>query len=205
MCCRYYVEPQEYTEALAEKVKESRFYRDNLQRIAKGITGSGEICPGSLVAALAPNKAGQRRAYPMIWGYRIIGLSHPLVNARCETASEKETFRESFSSHRCAIPFTHYYEWEHFVSADGKTKTGDRYLIMPKGQELSYFCGLYRIEDGYPYFVILTREAAEDIAFIHNRMPVIISRDTVDCWISPSFNPHMVLKESLTEMIFSRE
>ena len=39
--------------------------------------------------------------------------------------------------------------------------------IMPKAGELTCLCGLYRLEDGYPHFVVLTREPGESVAFIH--------------------------------------
>ena len=34
--------------------------------------------------------------------------------------------------------------------------------------------GIYRLEKGVPVFTILTRSPADSIAFIHNRMPVIL-------------------------------
>lgn len=39
------------------------------------------------------------------------------------------------------IPASYYFEWEHFKSADGKTKTGGKYAIQPKSMTgcLSYF------------------------------------------------------------------
>ena len=34
-----------------------------------------------------------------------------------------------------------------------------------------------------PVFTILTTEAAEEIRFIHDRMPVMLAEDDVDRWI----------------------
>ena len=204
MCCRYFIEDNAYMKYMAQQAEKTKLFYNNQGRIGKGILGCGEVFPDKQVAALAPDKAGKRHIFPMIWGYKVQGLERPVVNARSETAAEKLLFRDSFMVRRCAIPFTHYYEWEHFRSANGKTKTGDKYLIAPKGRELTYFCGLYRIDDGYPYFVILTREATDDLAFIHDRMPVMINAETVDCWINPRFNPQMVLREALTDMITER-
>lgn len=64
----------------------------------------------------------------------------------------------------------------------GRTKKkdlGKKYAIMPKGQELTWLCGLYRLENNYPHFVLLTREPGEDIAFIHDRMPLILPEDVI--------------------------
>lgn len=49
-----------------------------------------------------------------------------------------------------------YFEWEHISLSNGKTKTGNKYLIQPKGSSMTWLCGLYRIEDRLPVFVILT-------------------------------------------------
>ena len=67
------------------------------------------------------------------------------------------------------------------------------YAIMPKGGELTWLCWLYRPEDSFPHFVILTREPGESIAFIHDRMPFILPESKVDTWIDPERNPHMLL------------
>ena len=40
-------------------------------------------------------------------------------------------------------------------------------------------CGLYKIIDGKYRFVILTRQANESMAEIHDRMPVIVGEDAV--------------------------
>jgi putative SOS response-associated peptidase YedK len=39
-----------------------------------------------------------------------------------------------------------------------------------------------------PSFVILTREATQELAVFHNRMPVIIPRENADSWLHFSMN-----------------
>ena len=50
--------------------------------------------------------------------------------------------------------------------------------IQPAGTTHMLMAGLYRIEESgdtkFPHFVILTRDAAEEISFIHDRMPVML-------------------------------
>ena len=53
-------------------------------------------------------------------------------------------------------------------------------MIQPKNSTMTWLCGLYRIEEGMPVFVILTREPGEEICFIHNRMPLIMPEDLVN-------------------------
>ena len=205
MCYRYQLALSPKLEPIAEAAKRSKLYYNNIGWLGKPVLTEGEIFPNSIVPVLAPSRTGKKTAYPMWWGYKVQGLGRPLVNARSETAAEKETFRESWVEHRCAVPASWYYEWEHFKSSSGKVKAGDKYAIMPKDTELMYFCGLYRIENNYPHFVILTQPACESIAFIHDRQPVIMTEDAVDCWIDPKFNPYVVLEESVRDLMAERE
>ena len=79
-----------------------------------------------------------------------------LVNARVETAAEKPTFKEAWEKHRCIVPASWYYEWEHLTGNSGQKKVGDKYMIQPRGSSMTWLAGLYRIEDGLPVFAVLT-------------------------------------------------
>lgn len=126
------------------------------------------------------------------------------MNARAETAASKPTFRESWERRRCIVPASWYFEWEHLKGNDGRTKTGDKYMIQPKGSEMTWLCGLYRIEEGLPVFVVLTREPGEEIRFIHDRIPLILSKERIDDWIRPDGKPEELLSFALTEMMFEK-
>ena len=69
---------------------------------------------------------------------------------------------------------------------------------------MTWLCGLYRIEDGLPVFVILTREPGEEIRFIHDRMPLIMPGEFVDEWIRPDAKPERLVDEALTDMVFEK-
>ena len=127
------------------------------------------------------------------------------VNARAETAGEKPSFREGWAAHRCVIPASWYYEWEHVPSPSGRQKAGDKYAIMARGGEITWLCGLYRFEDNYPHFVILTREPGASISFIHDRMPFVLSEAEAAHWIDPTRNPHLLLDSAITDMAFEME
>ena len=53
-------------------------------------------------------------------------------------------------------------------------------------------------------FVILTRDAAEGIRFIHDRMPVIMPEDLINEWIRPDADPGELVKEALTDIYAER-
>lgn len=150
---------------------------------------------------IAPNRSGRRTVYPMRWGYPGKSL---LINARSETAAEKKTFRDDWKMHRCVVPASWYFEWEHRVDSEGRKHTGDKYMIQPKDSAMTWLCGLYRIESGLPVFVVLTRETSEKIQFIHDRMPLVLPEKLVDEWIRPEARPEELLSYAVTDMAFER-
>ena len=200
MCTRFFIEPdiEEIREIIAE-VEQSLLSRKFIKS-GSAILTSGEIRPTNVVPVIAPNRHGKRSAYPMKWGFQIPGKSL-LVNARVETAATKPTFRESWEKHRCVIPASWYYEWAHLTNSLGQKKTGDKYMIQPKGSRMTWLCGLYRMEDGLPAFAVLTREPAEELKKIHDRMPLIIPENLIGAWIDPAANPEDVLRYALTDMV----
>ena len=69
---------------------------------------------------------------------------------------------------------------------------------------MTWLCGLYRIEEGLPVFVILTREPGGELRFLHDRMPVIMPEHLVNDWICPDVKPEDLLPRALTEMMFEK-
>ena len=203
MCTRFFIEPdtEEFREIIAQ-ARESRLLKRLIQMGSPMLT-SGEIRPSNVVPVIAPNRDGRRTAYPMKWGFSMPGRPL-LVNARSETAGEKPTFKEAWERHRCIIPASWYYEWEHLVNSSGQKKTGDKYMIQPAGETVTWLCGLYRIEDGLPVFTVLTREPSESVRQIHDRMPLILPGSMVDDWIDPSGDPGEMLRYALTDMMTER-
>ena len=200
MCCRYYMELSPELRPFVEGAQQSRLYRNNIARIAKPLTVSGEVFPDSLVPVIATNRAGEKAVFPMLWGYHIPGIARTIANARSETAAEKAAFKDGWATHRCVIPASWYYEWEHTLTPTGKARAGAKYAIQPKAGHTIWLCGIYRLEDGYPHFVVLTREPGESIAFIHDRMPLLLPEDCVSRWIDPNANPYVLLASALTDM-----
>jgi len=201
MCCRYYMEMSPELRPIVEAAGRSRLYQSSMAKIPKPLTVEGVVNPEALVPVIASSRSGKKTVYPMLWGYHEEGLSRAIVNARSETAAEKRSFREGWATHRCIIPASWYYEWQHLPEPDGKSVKRIKYAIMPSVGKMTCLCGLYRMEDGYPHFVILTREAGESTAFLHKRMPVILPEEAAEQWIDPNRNPHTLMECALTDMI----
>ena len=200
MCGRYYLENTIEMVPFIEKMMKSPLVRK--WNDTTGIKTSGEIAPADVVPVIAPNRSGNQSVFPMKWGYQ--GQQKLLINARVETAAEKPTFRDDWKNHRCIVPASYYLEWEHLPLNNGKTKTGDKYAIQPKGSSVTWLCGLYRFENEMPVFVIITRDADEEIRFIHDRMPLIMPDELVDDWIKPDANPNVLIEKALTKMVPER-
>ncbi len=196
MCGRYYLEATTETESFIVQMMKSPLVRRWNDTCA--VKSSCYMKPTYFVLVIAPISSGSKSVFPMKGGYTGKSL---LINARVETASEKPTFRDDWKSHRCIVPASYYYEWVHLKSNDGKTTTGDKYVIQPKDVSVTWLCGLYRLENEMPHFVILTRDAADTIRFIHDRMPLIMPDDLVGEWIRPDADPKALVDAALSDMV----
>jgi putative SOS response-associated peptidase YedK len=112
----------------------------------------------------------------------------PLINARAETIATKPTFRQAFRSKRCLVLTDGFYEWKRA----GKSKVP--HWIALKSREPFAFAGIWStVHDpsGHPYttFAILTTEANELMAQIHNRMPVILHARDEATWLNQRCTP----------------
>lgn len=206
MCTRFYIDisDKELQEIVA--AAESSALAKRFLRAGAPMRSSGEIRPTDVAPVIAMARSGNRTVFPMRWGFHVAGLRGAdtislILNARSETAAQKRTFRESWQQHRCVVPASYYFEWEHFLSPRGAKKIGRKYAIQPKGSSITWLCGLYRIEEGFPHFVVLTRPPAEEIAFIHDRMPVILPEDRILDWIRPGADPDQTLRYALDDMV----
>ena len=207
MCTRFYLDNTLQLENYAEQAKKTSLGRQMAIKLPLNLTRmSGEIRPETAAPVIASSRSLERTVFPMLWGYHLGDKAPLLVNARTETAKVKPTFMDSWMAHRCAIPCSWYFEWEHVPQANGKKTAGTKYRLQPKDGMITWICGLYRMEGQFPHFVVLTQDAAEDIAFIHDRMPLMLPEEAVDDWINPrNSNPSKLLPLALTAMEYSIE
>lgn len=82
--------------------------------------------------------------------------------------------------------------------ATGKVK----YAIRPRQNGLMYMAGIYRIVDGRGEFSILTQAPAAEIRFIHDRMPVIFSKEKAGAWLDLHTPVQALLPEAVREVMF---
>lgn len=184
MCGRYFIDLDSGDEELESII-------DALQRRADVQTG--EIFPANVAAVIANSRQMKPAPFAMKWGYAL-GGNRLLINARSETAADRPIFADGMLQRRCLIPASHYFEWER----RGSRKT--KYAIRPEKAGAMFMAGIYRMEQGRPVFAILTREPAREIAFIHDRMPVILPREAMGDWLNPRYAAADVLRNAVTDV-----
>ena len=173
------------------------------QKLGRPLIREGEVKPGDIAPVIAMSQHGTLASYPMAFGFPV-KTGNLILNARSETACEKPMFREAWQRRRCIVPASWYYEWQHFIRRDGKKKTGSKYMFQPAGSKVTWICGLYRIEDGLPYFVILTRNSSDELRSIHDRMPLILPSSAIRDWIDPGLDPKDILDLAVTDLIYEK-
>lgn len=121
------------------------------------------------------------------------GKARNLINARTETFTAKWPFAALSSKQRCLVPATGYIEWK----AIGHLKIP--FLIRLKSNEVFSFAGLYEDHGEQRRFTILTMPAGPVAAQVHDRMPVILTQEKEEKWLSPDSNPEELGTEFLRQ------
>ena len=139
---------------------------------------SYNVAPTQASAVLA-NDAGALTVEMMRFGFKRVegGL---LINARSETVSRYPSFREAYKTSRCAVLANGFFEWR---AENGKKQP---YYFRKRDGSLFAFAGLWQhatAEDEPARFLIITTSPNEVVKPYHNRMPVMLSPDTVKPWV----------------------
>ena len=122
-----------------------------------------------------------------------------IINARSETAAEKPMFRDGMQQRRCLLPASHYFEWEK------RQREKIKYAIKPSGSDMLFMAGLYRIEGNKARFTILTRTPADNISFIHDRMPVILPKEAMNDWLNPKYAAVDVIRSAVLDVDYVQD
>ena len=147
------------------------------------------ISPNQPVAVIGfDSNEGTRRLDFLTWGLvppwaDDPGIGDHMINARAETVADKPSFRHAFRTQRCLVVADGFYEWKR---QDGWKRP---YFIHMKDDRPFAFAGLWEHwEKGdEPIYscTLLTTDANEVLAPIHDRMPVILPRSAYDLWLDP--------------------
>jgi putative SOS response-associated peptidase YedK len=103
------------------------------------------------------------------WGFENPHNGGLIINARSESLQERVMFKHLVSENRCIIPADGFYEW----------KGRQPYYFQLADKSIFALAGLWLRER----FVIVTREADENMQGIHSRMPVILPWQEQHRWL----------------------
>jgi len=159
------------------------------------------IAPTQTIPAIMATEKSDRHFKPLRWGLIPSWSKDPaigvkMINARSETVAEKPSFRSAFKRHRCLILADGFYEW---CKQSGKKQPF--YFQLQDGSPFA-FAGLWErwqaLEgDVLETCTILTTEANQLVAQVHDRMPVILPTDRYDQWLDPTPQPSEPLQALL--------
>lgn len=186
MCGRYSMGDEDKS-AEMKQIVETLTRKVGVEKI-KAIKTSGDVYPSDLAPVLVGNKVAV-----MQWGFRQ-NDGKLVINARSESAGIRQMFKRSFAEMRCLVPAALYYEWWKHDGASHK-------CAFANERSMIYMAGIYRMEQGAkgPRFVILTREAAPGISFVHDRMPVILDGEARREWLLGD-EPERIIRMAVTDI-----
>lgn len=114
-------------------------------------------------------------------------IGYKMINARAETIERKPAFKHGIQKRRCLVLADGFYEWKK------KGKAKQPYRIHLTTQDIFSFAGISSIwydENGIKIesFTIITTEPNDLMEDIHNRMPVILSKEIELDWLDPDLS-----------------
>jgi putative SOS response-associated peptidase YedK len=117
------------------------------------------------------------------------------INAKAETAATLPTFRDAYRRRRCIVPVNGFFEWKAIKGQKAKQP----YAIAMKDGTPFGIAALWenwkdpRSDDWIRTFAILTTDANELVADIHDRMPAILAPAEYDRWLGLEPDPSDLL------------
>jgi putative SOS response-associated peptidase YedK len=110
-------------------------------------------------------------------------MAWKMINARAETVSTAPAFKKAFEKRRCLLPVDGFFEWKKV----GKEKRP--YMIAMADRAPFTLAGLWENwkdpESGewVRTFTIITTNANDMVAGLHDRMPVVIGPEDRERWL----------------------
>ncbi len=143
---------------------------------------------------------------PLRWGLTPYWCKDPKggrrpINAKCETDGNLPTFRDAYQRRRCIVPVDGFFEWK----AIRGQKAKQPYAIGMKDGNPFGLGGLWgnwkdpTLGEWVRTFAIITTDANELVADIHDRMPLILAPGAYARWLSDEPDPRDLMRPFPTE------
>jgi putative SOS response-associated peptidase YedK len=162
--------------------------------------GRFNVCPTEQIAIVSV-KEDERRMMAVRWGLvpswaKALGKGREPINARSETVAEKKPFADLYAraDRRCLVLADGWYEW---LRSENPKQPRVPFRYTVDGGELFAFAGLFgyaRIgEEWITSATILTTQANEVCAPVHDRMPVVLGGpDEEAAWLAGADDPALL-------------
>jgi putative SOS response-associated peptidase YedK len=177
MCSRYFLDADGNIIAYTFRVPDNTAIRKRFN-----------IAPTQDAPVIRADVSGRREVSMLRWGLvpgwaKELKVGTRMINARAESVDMKPAFRDAMKHRRCIVPASGFFEWQ------GEAGRKQPFAITVAEQPLFAFAGLWerwkRADgDAVETFTIVTTEANESVARIHDRMPVILPMDAIDTWLT---------------------
>jgi putative SOS response-associated peptidase YedK len=155
------------------------------------------VCPSEEVLVVARSAGSADGARPaaglMRWGLVPWFARDPksgprAINARAETIATTRTFREAFARRRCLVVADGFYEWRR----SGAER--EPWFIRLRSRRPFAFAGVWdrwTPAGGTPLLTcaIVTCDANDLVARVHDRMPVILPAEARGAWLARDGSP----------------
>ena len=162
----------------------SRFKLDEVVDVASRYN----IAPGTDIPTIRRSPEGKRVMHLLRWGLvphwaKDPSIGAKLSNARGETVADKPSFRDAFQRRRCLVPADGFYEWK------TEDKQKQPYYFSLKSGEPFALGGVWeswRAPDGniLRTCCLITTGPNEIMQPVHDRMPVIVSPNDYEAWLT---------------------
>ncbi len=159
---------------------------------------SYNVAPRATVYAVRDRAGGDggsadRRRYlsDLRWGLIPSWAKDPkvgdrMINARAESLADKPAYERAFRRHRCLVPAEGFYEWQRRGS-----RKQPMFIHRRDGEPMA-FAGLWAAwrdeasdADWLRSCAIVTTNANNTLAPLHDRMPVVLEERDWDRWLDP--------------------
>ena len=194
MCGRYTVNTEDEIVEMREIIQEISVRLSKEDAAAYQNFGK-DVFPSAIAPVITP-----RNGIKLLkWGFEKWDGKGVVFNAKSETIATSKFFSPHLLKGRCIIPAGAYYEWR---KENGKAI--EKFRIFSPQKEPIFMAGLMKqTSEQNAEYVIITRPAAENISFIHNRMPLIFGKQQVIDWLCGNFQPEL-LQDNAVQVAFEQ-
>ena len=147
------------------------------------------------------HQTGEVSLDPLRWGLIPYWCQDPAggrkpINAKWETVWKLPTFREAYRKRRCIVPVDGFFEWKAIKGQKAKQP----YAIAMKDGAPFGLAGIWEnwkepaSGEWMRTFAIITTDANELVADIHDRMPVVLAPGDYARWLGEEPDPRDLMR-----------